>query len=101
MTALKTFLPRAVLTGLLATLSATFSATALAAIPIEHWTQPSGARVYLVQSPSIPMLDVQIDFDGGSRREPARQAGLASPRPGCCRVAWRPRAASRRWTRTR
>ena len=82
MTALKTFLPRAVLTGLLATLSATFSATALAAIPIEHWTQPSGARVYLVQSPSIPMLDVQIDFDGGSRREPARQAGLASATAG-------------------
>ena len=82
MTALKTFLPRAVLTGLLATLSATFSATALAAIPIEHWTQPSGARVYLVQSPSIPMLDVQIDFDGGRRRDPAQLAGLAGATAG-------------------
>ncbi len=55
---------------------------AQAAIPIEHWTQPSGARVYLVRSPTIPMLDVQIDFDGGSRREPARQAGLASATAG-------------------
>jgi len=54
------------------------TAGAQAAIPIEHWTHASGARVYLVRSPSIPMLDVQIDLDGGSRREPAAQAGLAS-----------------------
>ena len=51
---------------------------AQAAIPIQHWTHASGARVYLVESPSIPMLDVQIDVDGGSRREPAAQVGLAS-----------------------
>lgn len=49
-----------------------------AAIPIEHWTHASGARVYLVPSPSLPMLDVQLNFDGGSRRDPAGQAGLAS-----------------------
>ncbi|MEI7783080.1 MAG: pitrilysin family protein [Betaproteobacteria bacterium] len=51
---------------------------ARAAAPIEHWQQPSGARVYLVRSPSIPMLDVQIDFDAGLRREPAQKVGLAS-----------------------
>lgn len=51
---------------------------AQAAIPIEHWTHASGARIYLVASPSIPMLDVQIDMDGGSRRDPVSQAGLAS-----------------------
>lgn len=51
---------------------------ARAALPIEHWTQPSGVQVYLVQSPAIAMLDVQIDFDAGSRRDPAEQAGLAS-----------------------
>lgn len=50
---------------------------AQAAIPIEHWTQPSGARIWLVQSPAIPMLDIQLDFDAGSRRDPAAQAGLA------------------------
>ncbi|MDO5625592.1 MAG: pitrilysin family protein [Pseudomonadota bacterium] len=48
-----------------------------AAIPIQHWTQPSGAQVWLVESPAIPMLDVQVDFDAGSRRDPAAQAGLA------------------------
>ena len=51
---------------------------ALAAIPIQHWRQASGAEVFLVESPGIPMLDVQIDFDAGSRRDAAGQAGLAS-----------------------
>ena len=55
---------------------------ALAALPIQHWTQPSGAQVFLVESPSIPMVDVQIDFDAGSRRDPAAQAGLASMAAG-------------------
>ena len=54
----------------------------LAALPIQHWTQPSGAQVFLVESPSIPMVDVQIDFDAGSRRDPAAQAGLASMAAG-------------------
>jgi zinc protease len=47
-------------------------------LPIENWTQPSGAQVFLVQSPAIAMVDVQIDFDAGSRRDPANKAGLAS-----------------------
>ncbi len=51
---------------------------AWAGIPVEHWSQPSGAQVYLVQSPAIPMVDVQLDFDAGSRRDPPSQAGLAS-----------------------
>jgi zinc protease len=52
--------------------------SAWALLPIEHWTEPSGAQVWLVQSPAIPMVDVQIAFDAGSRRDPADQAGLAS-----------------------
>ncbi|HOE43754.1 MAG TPA: pitrilysin family protein [Rhodoferax sp.] len=51
---------------------------AQAGIAIEHWTSPGGVQVYLVPSPAIPMLDVQIDFDAGSRRDPPQQAGLAS-----------------------
>lgn len=54
------------------------SGWAQAALPIEHWQDASGARVYFVHSPAIPMLDVQIDFDAGSRRDPADKAGLAS-----------------------
>jgi zinc protease len=52
--------------------------SAFAALPIENWTQPSGAQVFLVQSAAIPMVDVQIEFDAGSRRDPADKAGLAS-----------------------
>jgi len=55
---------------------------AMAAIPIQHWTQPSGAGVFLVESPTIPMVDVQIDFDAGSRRDPADKAGLAQVTAG-------------------
>ncbi len=50
---------------------------AWAGVPIEHWTQASGAQVFLVQSRSLPMVDVQIDFDAGSRRDPADKVGLA------------------------
>lgn len=52
--------------------------SAWAGIPIQHWTQASGAQVYLVESPSIPMLDVEIDFDAGGRRDPADKPGLAN-----------------------
>ncbi len=49
-----------------------------AVLPIAHWTQASGARVHLVESRSIPMVDIQIDLDAGSRRDPVAQAGLAA-----------------------
>jgi zinc protease len=38
--------------------------------------------VFLVESHAIPMVDVQIDIDAGSRRDPAAQAGLASVMAG-------------------
>jgi len=49
----------------------------MAGIPIQHLTQPSGARVYLVESPGIPMVDVRIELDAGGRRDPAGKPGLA------------------------
>jgi zinc protease len=52
--------------------------SAWALLPIEHWRQSSGAEVWLVQSPGIPMVDVQLAFDAGSRRDPEARAGLAS-----------------------
>ena len=52
--------------------------SAWALLPIEHWTQPSGAQVWLVNSPDIPMVDVQLDFDAGSRRDPSAKTGLAT-----------------------
>jgi zinc protease len=58
--------------------SALFAAGASAAIPIQHWTQPSGAQIYFVQSETLPMVDMRVDFDAGGRRESADKAGLAS-----------------------
>jgi zinc protease len=55
---------------------------ASAGIPIQYWSQPSGAQVYLVESPSIPMVDLQVDFDAGGRRDPSDKAGLASVTAG-------------------
>jgi zinc protease len=52
--------------------------TAHAGIAISHWQQADGAKVYFVSNPAIPMVDVRIDFDAGSRRDPAGQEGLAS-----------------------
>ena len=75
MTASTQFLIRLAAGMLLAAVCAQLS---WAGIPIQHWTQPSGVKVYLVQSPGIPMVDVQIDFDAGGRRDPREQIGLAS-----------------------
>ena len=53
------------------------SSPAQAAIPIEHWKQADGAAVWLVPSMSIPMVEIKIEFDAGSRRDPKGKAGLA------------------------
>lgn len=68
---------RAVQTAL-ALLLCVAAGVAQAALPIEHWTTKSGARVYFVRADAIPMLDISINFDAGSRRAPRDKAGLAS-----------------------
>lgn len=50
---------------------------AQARVDIQRWVAPSGARVYLVESHALPMLDVQVDFAAGSTYDPADKAGLA------------------------
>lgn len=49
-----------------------------AQVSIAHWQQADGAKVYFVPNPAIPMVDVRIDFDAGSRRDPAGQVGMAA-----------------------
>ena len=63
-------------TALLAALSAQ------AAIPIQHWTLANGAKVYLAATDALPIVDVDLHVDAGSRRDPAAQAGLASASAG-------------------
>jgi zinc protease len=50
---------------------------ALAGIPIQFWTMENGAKVYLMEVQSLPMVDVQIEFDGGTRRDGKGLSGLA------------------------
>lgn len=52
--------------------------SAQAGLDIRHWTLANGARVYFVESRAIPVVDVNVDFDAGSRRDPAGKAGLAA-----------------------
>ena len=51
--------------------------SAQAALTIQNWQTPQGARVYFVESHELPMLDISVDFPGGSARDPAGKAGLA------------------------
>jgi zinc protease len=59
-----------------------FASYSWANLPIERTTLPSGAQVYVVSSMGIPMVDVQIEFDAGGRRDPQGMAGLASVTSG-------------------
>ena len=57
----------------LVAIAAVLAGAAHAALPIEHWTLASGARIYLVSTQALPIVDVQIDFDrfDGLDRKPA------------------------------
>jgi zinc protease len=63
---------------LIVTILACLSWNAHAALEIQSWTLANGARVLFVESPSIPILDISVEFDAGSRRDPAGKAGTAS-----------------------
>lgn len=48
-----------------------------AALQVQTWTLDSGARVFFVENHTIPMLDISVEFDAGSRRDPEGKAGTA------------------------
>lgn len=54
------------------------ASAAQAALKIDTWTLPNGARILFVENHSIPVLDVSVEFDAGSRRDPNGKAGTAS-----------------------
>lgn len=54
------------------------SGLAAAGPKIEHWTTPTGARVYFIASDALPILDVQVDIPAGSAQDPASKSGLAA-----------------------
>ena len=64
--------------GLLACLFV-FSATpAHAGVTIQSWQAKSGAKVLFVENHDLPMLDVAVHFDAGSRRDIPKRLGRAS-----------------------
>lgn len=76
--AMKNVAVRAALAGA----AALFGLNAQAGVPIERWQLSNGAQVYMAATDALPIVDVQIDFDAGSRRDPPAQAGLAGVTAG-------------------
>lgn len=58
-----------------ALLAATLAAQA--GVKIEHWTAPSGARVYFVESRVLPIIDIQVDLAAGAAYDPPEKSALA------------------------
>lgn len=48
-----------------------------AGVAIQHWQAKSGAKVLFVENHDLPMLDVAVWFDAGSRRDVAEKSGRA------------------------
>lgn len=61
---------------LLFVFAAYLSTTVLATPQIQNWTTANGARVYYIEAPELPMVDVRVVFDAGSARD-GRLPGLA------------------------
>lgn len=51
---------------------------AAAALPIQQWQTPEGAKVLFVETHQLPMLDVAVDFPAGSSRDTPDKSGTAS-----------------------
>jgi zinc protease len=52
--------------------------SAQAILPIEKLASVKGAQAYLVQTQSLPMVDIEISIDAGDRYDPAAKSGLAT-----------------------
>jgi len=49
-----------------------------AILPIQRWETSNGARVYFVESPGLPILDVSVEFPAGSVFDTPSRSGLAA-----------------------
>ena len=54
-----------------------FLTNAQATLPIEQLESFNGAKAYLVQTKSLPMVDIEVSIDAGDRYDPAGKSGLA------------------------
>ena len=53
------------------------SSASVAGPEIQHWQTKNGAKVFYVNAPQLPMIDLRIVFDAGSARD-ADKPGLAA-----------------------
>lgn len=56
--------------------------SAYAILPIEKLDSYKGAKVFLVQTKALPMVDIEISIDAGDRYDPSNKTGLADMAAG-------------------
>ena len=64
--------------GLIISIATFFAIQAHAVLPIQEILLSNGMKAYLIQTNAIPMVDIEISIDAGSRYDPKDQSGLAS-----------------------
>ena len=64
--------------GLIVLIATFIAAHAQAVLPIQAIPLSNGSKAYLIQTNTIPMVDIEISIDAGSRYDPKDQSGLAS-----------------------
>lgn len=64
--------------GLIASAFVLFAIHANAVLPIQEISLSNGTRAYLIQTNTIPMVDIEITIDAGSRYDPKDKSGLAA-----------------------
>lgn len=52
--------------------------SAHATVDLQSWRLDNGARVMFVESRAVPMVDIKVEFDAGTRRDPDGKAGTAA-----------------------
>ena len=55
-----------------------FSGSAKAILPIETLDTVKGAKAYFIQTKSLPIIDVEVSIDAGSRYDPDNKNGVAA-----------------------
>jgi zinc protease len=66
------------LKGVIAITGFMWFANAYAVLPIQEISLTNGSKAYLIQTSSIPMIDIEVSIDAGSRYDPKDKSGLAA-----------------------
>lgn len=64
--------------GLVSSIAMLLAAQAYAVLPIKEISLSNGTKAYLIQTNALPMIDIEISIDAGSRYDPKNQSGLAA-----------------------